>query len=145
MTMIALLRTLQELTDNALRRTQQGTVQVSPGLAGTLVAETITRSKRYELSGSVTIYDLDSRPITTGVLNDISVGGLSFFAAIELNIQQFIKLQFQIENFTLLVRAIVLRRCGFKYAVEFLRLTESQREMIDKQLQLACGWPEDHS
>jgi len=141
--MSTLLGTIQQLTENALRRTMHIPTDVSPTSLPTLAVETVTRaSKRYELPGSVTIYDPEGKPITTGVLNDISSGGLSFFAAIELHFQQLTKLQFQIETLSLRVQAMVLRRCGYKYAVQFVGLTKSQQEMIKTQLQLASSKPE---
>ena len=142
--MSTLLGTIQQLTENALRRTMHSPSDVSPTSLPTLAVETVTRaSKRYELPGSVTVYDPHGKPITTGVLNDISSGGLSFFAAIELHIPQFIRLQFQIKTISLRVQAMVLRRCGYKYAVQFVGLTQSQQKMIETQLQLASGVPED--
>jgi PilZ domain len=94
----------------------------------------LRQCQRYPVDFSLKVFSPGATGSTTGRSGDISVSGLSFYAPIELKAGQSIQLHFSLPHSQLMfgVWAIVQNANGFRYGVEFTRLTEREIEEIKR-------------
>lgn len=90
--------------------------------------------QRYAIDFSLKVFSPGTAGSTTGRSGDISVSGLSFYAPVVLKPAQSIQLHFSLPHSQLVfgVWAIVQNANGFRYGVEFTRLTQREIEEIER-------------
>ncbi len=91
------------------------------------------RYERYAVEARVKIAVIreGKRVSLSGTAHDISVGGMSLFMLSELTIGEALVVSFALVfTSTVTIQGVVRARHGFEYGVEFVNLTDSQKEEI---------------
>ncbi len=86
------------------------------------------------------LYVKDGSPESVyGRGSDLSEGGLAVYAAADVHEGQHVKVEFTLPytRRQLLIEAVVRNKQGYRYGLEFLTLSSSQREDIKKLCQTA--------
>ncbi len=94
------------------------------------------RWRRYEVDLRIKIsFTRDGQPISLqGRGHDVSVGGLAVFLAHEIMLGTAVLVEFSMPytRIPLVVPAVVRHRDGFRYGMEFMRITERQRQDLTR-------------
>ena len=96
------------------------------------VSAAMRRSARLSLNIAVRVF-IEGR-FTNGRGHDVGAGGMAIYGPLELAIGTVVNISFQLpySRMAFGVRAIVRNNNGFRYGVEFVNLTPSEAEEIER-------------
>ncbi len=118
------------------RNKQQTTME-----PGELTADSciVTREyERYKVDFPVKVFAKGKRGHTQGRSSDLSLGGLSFYAPMELEIGQAIQVHLSLpySRMVLGLDAVVKNVNGFRFGVEFEKLREAEFAEIERIMKI---------
>lgn len=97
------------------------------------------RFPRLKLDVSIAVFSgpAAAETKTRGRGNDIGEGGLAIYAPVEFGVGQAVRVEFTLpySRMKFALQAMVRNKHGFRYGIEFVKLTAEQRE----ELQRICG------
>jgi c-di-GMP-binding flagellar brake protein YcgR len=98
---------------------------------------------RYQVPGTVTLYDDQNHPLVLCTLVDISAGGVAFYSPIELAVQSYISIRVATHVVTERFKAFVIRRdqTTGRYGVRFVSLSDTAIARLDNSLRRAATQP----
>ena len=104
-----------------------------------LSAESCRRqNERYKVDFAVKIFARGRSGYTQGRSSDLSVGGLSFYAPVELAIGQEVQVHLSLPYSRMLLGldAVVRNVNGFRFGVEFTALKETESAEIERIIKI---------
>jgi len=97
-------------------------------------AADLRRYRRHKVDLRVKVTRFIDKQTLMGRGNDVSYGGMALYVAGEVTVGERLKLEFLLpysrQNFV--VESIVRNRAGFRIGVEFARLSQADRDELDK-------------
>ncbi len=95
----------------------------------------IRKYPRIGVDLSVRVLPNDGRA-TFARAHDISCGGMALYVPLDLNLEEVIKINFELPNSRVqfVVSGVVKNRNGFRYGVEFVQLTSEQSKELERVL-----------
>lgn len=93
---------------------------------------------RGECSGSVRLLGSSGELIGTGVVSDLSGGGIGFYTPLPLEVNVFLAMELKTPFMQLKVNAVVVRRDSItgQYGARFVQMSEATRRLIQTSLKL---------
>ncbi len=103
----------------------------------TLVNHGIRRYPRINVDISVRVF-VDSGRVTFARAQDISCGGMALYVPLELPISEILKIDFELPNSRMqfVLSGMIKNRNGFRYGIEFMKLTPEQFQEIARVTQI---------
>jgi hypothetical protein len=92
------------------------------------------RHVRYPADFAVRLVLLGETKDIAGRSGDICLAGLCLYAPVKLDVGRLVRLQFSLPHSTynLDITAVVKEAEGFRYSVEFTRITERDRQEVER-------------
>jgi len=103
-----------------------------PDQAGIPNTEALGVAPRFPFSGKVKILDKSTRTIR-GVAwgADLSCTGIGFLSPVELDLREFIVVEFEVNGTAIRLDACIMRHSGTGYGAEFLHVPAATRRIIE--------------